>query len=324
MGAPKQKWTSEEESALKAGIVKHGAGKWRTILKDPEFSDVLSLRSNVDLKDKWRNMSVTANGWGSRERARLALKRSQQILRRDDNPMALSTVVKSFEGEIVDAEPLAMSNGTLQIKCPKRSIPRLDNLILEAITNLKESSGSNKKAIATYIKDQYGAPPNFKRLLSAKLKALTSSGKLIKLGRKYRIAPSSSFSNERTSGPLLLEGRQKEALKVEKDDPKPLTKSPLKVEKDDPKPLTKSQIDAELAKMRTMTAQEAAAAAAHAVTEAEAAMLEAEEAARDAEAAEADAEAAKAFAEAAMMTLKRLNASNLMVPGLQKYPGPAF
>jgi len=50
MGAPKQKWTPEEEAALKAGIVKHGAGKWRTILKDPEFSRVLYMRSNVDLK----------------------------------------------------------------------------------------------------------------------------------------------------------------------------------------------------------------------------------------------------------------------------------
>lgn len=50
MGAPKQKWTQEEEAALKAGVVKHGAGKWRTILKDPEFSTVLYLRSNVDLK----------------------------------------------------------------------------------------------------------------------------------------------------------------------------------------------------------------------------------------------------------------------------------
>lgn len=50
MGAPKQKWTAEEEQALKAGVVKHGVGKWRTILKDPEFSGVLYLRSNVDLK----------------------------------------------------------------------------------------------------------------------------------------------------------------------------------------------------------------------------------------------------------------------------------
>lgn len=50
MGAPKQKWTSEEEAALKAGVLKHGTGKWRTILMDPEFSAVLRLRSNVDLK----------------------------------------------------------------------------------------------------------------------------------------------------------------------------------------------------------------------------------------------------------------------------------
>lgn len=50
MGAPKQKWTSEEEAALKAGIAKHGVGKWSTILKDQEFSIVLRSRSNVDLK----------------------------------------------------------------------------------------------------------------------------------------------------------------------------------------------------------------------------------------------------------------------------------
>lgn len=52
MGAPKQKWTPEEEAALKAGVLKHGPGKWRTILKDPEYSGVLYLRSNVDLKVK--------------------------------------------------------------------------------------------------------------------------------------------------------------------------------------------------------------------------------------------------------------------------------
>ena len=50
MGNPKQKWTPEEEAALRAGVDKHGAGKWRTIQKDPEFAIVLSTRSNVDLK----------------------------------------------------------------------------------------------------------------------------------------------------------------------------------------------------------------------------------------------------------------------------------
>lgn len=50
MGAPKQRWTAEEEAALKAGVAKHGPGKWRTILRDPDFSALLRLRSNVDLK----------------------------------------------------------------------------------------------------------------------------------------------------------------------------------------------------------------------------------------------------------------------------------
>jgi len=55
MGAPKQKWTAEEEAALKAGVVKHGAGKWRAILTDPEFSAILRMRSNVDLKVRLYN-----------------------------------------------------------------------------------------------------------------------------------------------------------------------------------------------------------------------------------------------------------------------------
>ncbi|XP_042484898.1 single myb histone 6-like, partial [Macadamia integrifolia] len=115
--------------------------------------------------------------------------------------------------------------------------------------------------------------------------------------RKYRIAPTSIFLEGRriNSGLALIEGRQKDS------------------EKDDVKIFTRSQVDAELAKMRHMTAKEAAAAAARAVAEAEAAMAEAEEATGEAEAAEADAEAAQAFAEAAMMTLNGRNYSNLMV-----------
>lgn len=61
MGAPKQKWTAEEEAALKAGVRKHGTGKWRTILSDPEFSAILHSRSNVDLKvkiDFWREFPI--------------------------------------------------------------------------------------------------------------------------------------------------------------------------------------------------------------------------------------------------------------------------
>ncbi|KAJ9175124.1 hypothetical protein P3X46_013706 [Hevea brasiliensis] len=298
MGAPKQKWTAEEEAALKAGVIKHGAGKWRTILKDPEFSGVLYLRSNVDLKDKWRNMSVMANGWSSREKSKLAVKRVHHVPKLEENPMALNTVAQSDE-DISDTKPIAVTNSVMQTAGPKRTTVRLDNLIMEAITSLKEPGGSNKTTIAAYIEEQYWPPHDFKRILSAKLKYLTSNGKLIKVKRKYRIAPTSTFSDRRrNSSMLFMEGRQRISPRVERDD----FNMP-----------TKSQIDLELAKMRTMTAQEAAAAAARAVAEAEAAIAEAEEAAREAEAAEADAEAAQAFAEAAMKTLKGRQPPKMMI-----------
>ncbi|KAM5549669.1 hypothetical protein ABKV19_000876 [Rosa sericea] len=292
MGAPKQKWNAEEEAALKAGVVKHGAGKWRTILKDPEFARILYLRSN----DKWRNLSVMVNGWGSRDKCKTVTRRMPQVPKQEDSSMALSA--GQSDEEVMDAKPMTASSDSQQVSAPKRSIVRLDDLIMEAITSLKDPGGSNKTTIATYIEEQYWAPPDFKRLLSAKLKFLTASRKLIKVKRRYRIAPTPTFSEKRRNSPMFLfEGRQRASPKFDKDDGTMLMKT---------------QIDLELAKMRTMTSQEAAAAAARAVAEAEAAIAEAEEAAREAEAAEADAEAAQAFADAAMKTLKGRNPAKMM------------
>ncbi|KAK1309390.1 Telomere repeat-binding factor 1 [Acorus calamus] len=308
MGVPKQKWTSEEESALKAGVIKHGAGKWRTILKDPEFSFILCLRSNVDLKDKWRNMSVTENGYGSRERTKVALKKSHHVPRHDDNSLALSNVVDDVDDEMVDIKPIVTPPEMLQVAAsPKNYISRLDNLILEAIAALKEPTGSNKTTIGLYIEDQYWAPPNFKELLQLKLRALTANGRLIKVKRRYRIAP--VFAEARSPGFSRLEGRKYEE-KLREIKPQ---KENSRVEKDQIKGLTKAQIDAELLRMRNMSAQEADAAASQAMAEAEAAMEEAEAAAREAEAAEADAEAAHAFAAAARSTLKSRMTSNPMI-----------
>ncbi|KAK7386358.1 hypothetical protein VNO78_26543 [Psophocarpus tetragonolobus] len=286
MGAPKQKWTAEEEAALKAGVVKHGAGKWRTILTDPEFSAILRMRSNVDLKDKWRNINVTAI-WGSRQKAKLALKRNLPAPKIDN--MALSTIVR--RDEVLDTKPLAVSGGPLLSPNLKEISRLVDNHILEAIVNMKEQKGSDKAAIASYIEGKYRTPPNLSKLLSSKLKHMVTSGKIIKEKHKYRIAPSSSVSEKRRCSSLvLLEGRSRDPLEAYKND--------------DVNILSKSQIDAEISKVKGLTAQEAAAAAAKAVAEAEAAIAQAEEAAREAEAAEAEAEAAQVFAKAAMKALK--------------------
>lgn len=107
--------------------------------------------------------------------------------------------------------------------------------------------------------------------------------------RRYRIVPMSTPSDSRRNLSLpLLDSRQRIFPKIDRDD---MTM------------LSTSQIDLELARMRNMTPQEAAAAAAQAVAEAEEAIAEAEEAGREAEAAEADAEAAQAFSVAAKKTL---------------------
>nr|GLL19360.1 telomere repeat-binding factor 1-like isoform X1 [Ipomoea trifida] len=289
MGAPKQKWTSEEEAALKAGVAKYGVGKWSTILKDPEFAPVLRARSNVDLKDKWRNLHVMANGWGSRQRGKIASKSAQPISKRDDDSMALTTVVDN-DMEVPDAKPLATVSETLPDVDSKKPITSLDDLIMEAITKLKEPRGSSRNAISMYIEEHYKAPTNLERLLAANLKDLTERGRLIKVKHHYRIAPSGMSSIDVKGDPslLLMEGKQ--------------THPPMP-EKNGTRILTKAQIDAELEKMRNMNAQEAAAAAAQAVAEAEAAIAEAEWAAREAEEAEAEAEAARCFAEAATKAL---------------------
>ncbi|GJV63213.1 telomere repeat-binding factor 1-like protein [Tanacetum coccineum] len=50
------------KQALYAGVEKYGTGKWKKNLKDPRYSAILVDRSNVDLKDKWRNLHAALNG----------------------------------------------------------------------------------------------------------------------------------------------------------------------------------------------------------------------------------------------------------------------
>ncbi|KAK3161177.1 hypothetical protein QOZ80_1BG0073360 [Eleusine coracana subsp. coracana] len=294
MGAPKQRWTAEEEAALKAGVAKHGPGKWRTILRDPDFSALLRLRSNVDLKDKWRNLSVTAGGYGSREKARMALKKGRRVPKVLTEPMDVEeNNMGNVHNAVLDAQPLAVVVEPLQLEdSPDKSVARLDDLIFEAIKSLKEASGSNKAAIAAYIEEQYWPPDDFQRLLSNKLKALVSGRKLMKVNQKYRIAPTSPS----------LGGRSNKVYSTEEMNGENKVKQ-----------FTKPQVDSELEKMRGMTKEEAAAFAAKAVAEAEVAIAEAEEAARVAEAAETDAEAAEAFLEAVMATIENRNVASTML-----------
>eukprot|EP00941_MAST-03F_sp_MAST-3F-sp1_P005603 g5603.t1 len=49
------KWTNTEVTNLIKAVEKHGKGNWSSILADPNF-DFNDIRTNVNLKDKWRNL----------------------------------------------------------------------------------------------------------------------------------------------------------------------------------------------------------------------------------------------------------------------------
>ena len=63
-------------------------------------------------QDKWRNINVTAI-WGSRQKAKLALKRNLPTPKQDNNPLAVSVVLQNVE-EIVDSKPVTISGGALR------------------------------------------------------------------------------------------------------------------------------------------------------------------------------------------------------------------
>ncbi|XP_071717217.1 uncharacterized protein [Rutidosis leptorrhynchoides] len=51
----KRKWTILEEDTLRTGVQKYGKGNWKLILG--MYRDIFEDRTEVDLKDKWRNLT---------------------------------------------------------------------------------------------------------------------------------------------------------------------------------------------------------------------------------------------------------------------------
>ncbi|CAK9276174.1 unnamed protein product [Sphagnum jensenii] len=319
MGAPKQKWTPEEEAALRAGVEKYGPGKWRAIQKDSKFGPCLTSRSNVDLKDKWRNMSVSANGLGSsRERGKpLALMPPPGMLTLMDDALAIDP--------LATMAPADVKGDGADISSDRKSLgPRYDDMVLEAVLGLKEPYGSSNASIANYIEERHPVPSNFRRLLTTKLKSLALSGKLVKVRQNYKI-------NEGKESPLVAEvAEEREQSSRGSDAKQPMgnrhgrpegqsddankirtprfprdPRDPSRRFRGDLVPQKKPKMDIEnIARARAKTAEEAARAASIAVAEAEAAAAAAEQATWDAEAAEAEAEALEAAAEAAMAAIR--------------------
>ncbi|KAG9455600.1 hypothetical protein H6P81_000108 [Aristolochia fimbriata] len=196
MGAPKQKWTTEEEDALRAGVDKHGAGKWRTIQKDPEFGHCLAARSNIDLKDKWRNMSVSASGQGSREKVRAPKSKSPAVVPCTSTPSA-STPVPA----VVAQETQPAGSETLKGQQDVKSPLMYNTLIMEALSALRDPNGSDVNAICRFIEQKHEVPPTFRRVLTSKLRRLVVQEKIEKAPNGYRLKDSSVATKTQTPKP---------------------------------------------------------------------------------------------------------------------------
>ena len=73
---------------------------------------------------------MMANGWGSRDKARLTVKRTSSIPKQEESAMDDLSVVPSDE-EIVDVKPISVSSTSVQIPTStKRSIVRLDVVLI--------------------------------------------------------------------------------------------------------------------------------------------------------------------------------------------------
>ncbi|KAJ0076176.1 hypothetical protein Patl1_33565 [Pistacia atlantica] len=182
MGNQKQKWTAEEEEALLAGVAKHGPGKWKNILKDPEFAPFLTHRSNIDLKDKWRNLSVSTTQQGSKDKSKaLKLKTitPAPLSNTLNSAPAASLPRNASSGTVIDDLPNSTSDG--------KNGPRFNAMIFEALSTIKDTNGSDIGTIVNFIEERHEVPNNFRRLLGSRLRRLVSQGKLEKVQNCYKI-----------------------------------------------------------------------------------------------------------------------------------------
>ncbi|KAL5728711.1 hypothetical protein ACHQM5_001761 [Ranunculus cassubicifolius] len=181
MGAPKQKWSSEEEEALRAGVAKHGTGKWKNIQKDPEFVNCLANRSNIDLKDKWRNMSVSASGQGCRDK--IKTPKPKALLPPPSSNLGTPSPLPAAQDASANRDIVPYSS----IKSPSVVKNRDGNynytsMVIDALASMKDPNGSDADSIMGFIEQKYDV--TFKGNLGQKLNRLASQDRIEKVQGK--------------------------------------------------------------------------------------------------------------------------------------------
>lgn len=145
MGVPKTKWTEEEEASLRQGVDRYGPGKWRLIQKDPELGPFLGQRSNVDLKDKWRNLhpeQVPANG-----DKKSAAKAKEYLVKFDDMVFEAITILKEKGGSsITSILKFCEDHYVGQVPSKKQAAAKLKHLVhAEKIIKVKQQYRINEQ-----------------------------------------------------------------------------------------------------------------------------------------------------------------------------------
>ncbi|CAH2033508.1 unnamed protein product [Thlaspi arvense] len=159
------KWTKEEEEALDAGIAKHGVGKWSDILADPVFRAHLVDRTNINLKDKWRNM-----------------KHRESLIEKKLKSQALkSASISPNTSPVASNEPFSNSSSAMNNES------RRNAMVFEAISTINDENGSDLSGILSFIEERCEVPQNFRMLLIESLRVLVSQGKLEKVRNRYKI-----------------------------------------------------------------------------------------------------------------------------------------
>ncbi|XP_010531864.1 PREDICTED: telomere repeat-binding factor 4-like isoform X2 [Tarenaya hassleriana] len=216
MGNQKQKWTPEEEEALLAGVAKHGPGKWKNILRDPDFAAQLTHRSNIDLKDKWRNLSVAPGTQGSKDKIRTPkLKAAAAAVMAAAAAAATGTATPTTHSSPAASLPhsassdLSMDDNSLNVSVDAKNTPRYDGMIFEALSSVSDANGSDISAIVSFIAKKHEVPLNFRRILGSRLRRLAAQGKLEKAQSFYKISdPSGTRSPAQRQKETNLKHRQ--------------------------------------------------------------------------------------------------------------------
>ncbi|KAK9228798.1 hypothetical protein WN944_021754 [Citrus x changshan-huyou] len=140
------------------------------------------------LQDKWRNLSVSNAQQGSKDKIRGPKLKTTVVAPLSNTPN--SAPAASLTRNVSSG---AVMNDTSTSALDGKNGPKYNAMIFEAISTLKDANGSDISAIANFIEERQEAPPNFRRLLSSRLRRLVSQGKLEKVRNCYKIRKETSI-----------------------------------------------------------------------------------------------------------------------------------